>query len=104
MSSMFQFTLISIHIIWSFLFNHSAEILREKFEPFGTVGDVYIPRSLRGGDEHRGFAFVRFLTREDADAAMSGLDGSELEGKEIKVQEAKEKKTERADYRNNNGR
>jgi len=36
------------------------------FDKYGKVGDVYIPRD-RETKESRGFAFVRFLAKEDAE-------------------------------------
>ena len=45
---------------------------------FGELGDVYIPRN-RETRESRGFAFVRFMKKEDAEKACS-LDGKELAG------------------------
>lgn len=34
----------------------------------------------------RGFAFVRFLKQEDADSAITGLDGRTFEGRELRIQ------------------
>jgi len=39
----------------------------------------------------RGFAFVEMGSEQDAQAAISALDGSELDGRNIKVNEAKER-------------
>ncbi|KAF3853805.1 hypothetical protein F7725_014493 [Dissostichus mawsoni] len=46
----------------------SPETLRRVFEKYGRVGDVYIPRD-RYTKESRGFAFVRFLDKRDAEDA-----------------------------------
>ena len=40
---------------------------------YGEVGDVYIPRDHHTGDP-RGFAFVRFKNRDDAEEAMKQED------------------------------
>lgn len=67
------------------------EDLKEKFGTFGEVGDVYIPRNIRN-NEPRGYAFVRFLDKRDAEDAQRGLDNSELDGRPITIQEAKQKR------------
>jgi transformer-2 protein len=36
--------------------------------------------------ESRGFAFVTMETSEEADAAMSGLGGTELQGKVVSIE------------------
>lgn len=40
----------------------------------GELGDVYVPRDFRTG-ESRGFGFVRYYKKEDAERAMEKLDG-----------------------------
>jgi len=40
--------------------------LREVFEKFGDVGDVFIPTDRESG-RPRGFAFVRFIHKRDAE-------------------------------------
>lgn len=62
---------------------------------YGEVGDVYIPRHFRSNDP-KGFAFVRFLDRRDMEDAQRAMDGQEIDGREIKIQEAKEKRPGRA--------
>ncbi len=58
------------------------------FEKFGEVGDIYIPRD-RYTKDSRGFAFVRFFHRSDAEEAMEKMDGYMLEGREMRVQTAR---------------
>jgi RNA recognition motif-containing protein len=69
------------------------ESIKDKFSPYGEIGDVYIPRSF-GSSEPRGFAFVRFIDKKDAEDAQRALDGTELDGREIKIQEARERRAE----------
>ena len=66
----------------------TMEDLRRAFEKFGEVGDVYIPRD-RFSRESRGFAFVRFYDRRDAEDAMDSMDGALLDGRELRVHLAK---------------
>jgi len=42
--------------------------------------------------ESRGFAFVEFVKKEDALKAIEGLNGKELVGKKLSVEEAVEKR------------
>ncbi len=66
----------------------TPEDLKRVFEKFGDVGDVYIPRD-RFTRESRGFAFVRFYDKRDAEDAMDTMDGAVLDGRELRVQEAR---------------
>lgn len=66
----------------------TTEDLRRAFEKYGDVGDVYIPRD-RFSHESRGFAFVRFFDKRDADDAMESMDGAVMDGRELRVQSAK---------------
>ncbi|XP_019714702.1 serine/arginine-rich splicing factor 2-like [Hippocampus comes] len=66
----------------------TPETLRHVFEKYGRVGDVYIPRD-RYSKDSRGFAFVRFLDKRDAEDAMDAMDGALLDGRELRVQMAR---------------
>ncbi|KAG6450295.1 hypothetical protein O3G_MSEX006541 [Manduca sexta] len=66
----------------------TPEDLRRVFERCGDVGDIYIPRD-RYTRESRGFAFVRFFDRRDAEEALDSLDGRMLDGRELRVQMAR---------------
>eukprot|EP00090_Calanus_glacialis_P026555 TRINITY_DN41782_c0_g1_i1.p1 TRINITY_DN41782_c0_g1~~TRINITY_DN41782_c0_g1_i1.p1 ORF type:complete len:188 (-),score=40.53 TRINITY_DN41782_c0_g1_i1:723-1286(-) len=58
------------------------------FEKYGRIGDIYIPKE-KYSKENRGFAFVRFLDKRDAEDAMDSLDGRMYDGRELRVQMAK---------------
>merc|ERR1712113_301076 len=66
----------------------STETLRQKFERYGDVGDAYIPRDRHTGDS-RGFGFVRFHDKRDASDAIKGMDGYEMDGRELRVDYAR---------------
>jgi nucleolin len=66
-----------------------AETLKEIFEEFGTVHDCYLPEDPSTGGT-RGFGFVT-MSREDALNAVAELDGCEVDGRTIRVNEAKPK-------------
>uniref|UniRef100_F7AM07 RRM domain-containing protein n=1 Tax=Ciona intestinalis TaxID=7719 RepID=F7AM07_CIOIN len=62
----------------------SPETLKRSFEKYGDVGDVYIPRD-RYSRESRGFAFVRFYDKRDAEDAMDCMDGKTMDGRVLRV-------------------
>ncbi|GLV40760.1 SR family splicing factor SC35 [Carabus blaptoides fortunei] len=65
----------------------TPEDLRRVFERCGEVGDIYIPRD-RFTRESRGFAFVRFYDKRDAEDALDAMDGRIVDGRELRVQMA----------------
>lgn len=64
--------------------------LREAFERFGEVSDVRVITDRETG-RSRGFGFVTFSDSDAAKQAMSEMDGTSLDGRSIKVNEAEEK-------------
>ncbi|OWZ09249.1 Mannitol dehydrogenase [Phytophthora megakarya] len=72
-------------------FQIGSDELRELFSKFGEIGDVYIPRA-RGSNESRGFAFVRFVEKRDAEDAIEGMEGQEFQGRDLRVQFAKQRR------------
>jgi RNA recognition motif-containing protein len=69
----------------------TEDSLRAAFTADGrSVKDVTVMLDRDTG-RPRGFAFVEMSTKEDADAAMKALDGANLDGRQIKVNEAKER-------------
>jgi len=61
--------------------------LRELFAPFGEVARVSIPRN-RHTDRPRGFGFVVMPKEAEAEVAIKALDGTELDGRRLKVSKA----------------
>jgi RNA recognition motif-containing protein len=65
--------------------------LRAAFESGGRqVKDVAIVTDRMTG-QPRGFAFVQMGSNEDAAAAIAALDGSDLDGRTLRVNEAQER-------------
>ena len=62
--------------------------LENMFSPHGTIrsAEVIIDRATGQG---KGFGFVEMESDQEAQAAISALDGKEHEGRSIKVNEAK---------------
>ncbi|QYM78324.1 RNA-binding protein [Horticoccus luteus] len=71
-------------------FNTNEDALRSAFEQFGAITDVYIASDRETG-RPRGFAFVTFATEEESKAAIEKMHGTQLDGREITVNEAKPK-------------
>ena len=71
-------------------FNTSEEELRKIFEPYGTVDRVSILTDRETG-RSRGFGFVEMTNAEEGDKAIAGLNGSQVGGRAINVNEARPK-------------
>jgi len=69
-------------------FDTTEDQLRQAFEGFGEVSTVNIITDKNSG-EPRGFAFVEMSARDEAAEAISGLNGQELDGRTLKVSEAR---------------
>ena len=68
--------------------NVSEEDLREAFEAFGQVTSVNIIKDKFSG-EPRGFGFVEMQGKAEAQAAIDGMNGKELKGRTLNVNEAR---------------
>lgn len=66
--------------------------LREVFGEYGEVTDVYIVINRDTG-RSRGFAFVEMSTDEQAKAAVTGLNGKNVDGRELRVDEARPRRS-----------
>jgi cold-inducible RNA-binding protein len=67
----------------------SEATLRAAFEAYGEVASVNLIADRDSG-RPKGFGFVEMTTPEDAQKAKEGLDGTELDGRTLKVDLAKE--------------
>lgn len=87
-------------------FNVQDEDLREFFAPYGEVTSAKIINDRESG-KSRGFGFVEMSDDEASKKAMAELDGATVEGRTIKVMEAKPKEDRPArsndPFRSNNG-
>jgi RNA recognition motif-containing protein len=64
--------------------------LREAFSASGTVDSVNVITDRDTG-QSKGFAFVEMSTDQEAQAATQAMNGATLDGRQIKVSEAKPK-------------
>ncbi len=72
-------------------FSTTEEELRELFETHGPIESVAVITDRETG-RARGFAFVEFEEDSGAQAAMQALDGRDVGGRTIRVNEAHERR------------
>jgi cold-inducible RNA-binding protein len=68
--------------------------LQTAFAAFGQVESVNVIKDRFSG-ESRGFGFVEMPSKDEAKAAIEGLNGKEIKGKSIMVNEARPKSNDR---------
>ncbi|MEQ1641906.1 MAG: RNA-binding protein [Pyrinomonadaceae bacterium] len=73
-------------------FNTTAQDLETLFGQHGTVQSASLIEDRETG-RSRGFAFVEMSSGEEANAAIASLDGKDLDGRNLKVNEAKPRET-----------
>jgi RNA recognition motif-containing protein len=69
-------------------FEVSEEDVQAAFEAFGKVESVKLIKDKYSGAS-RGFGFVEMPSKDEAQAAISGLNGKELKGRALNVNEAR---------------
>jgi RNA recognition motif-containing protein len=74
----------------------TEEDLRQAFEAFGEVTSAKIITDRASGAP-RGFGFVEMSTQAEAEAAIAGLNGTELKGQTLTVNEARPRSEGRRD-------
>jgi RNA recognition motif-containing protein len=75
-------------------FNTSEDDLRHLFETYGQVDRVSIMTDRETG-RSRGFGFVEMANAEDGEKAIAALNGNQVGGRKLNVNEARPK-TERS--------
>ena len=76
--------------------------LRETFSANGTVDSVTLITDRDTG-QSKGFGFVEMSSDQEAQAAMQAVNGTTLDGRQIKVSEAKPKGSGGGNRRDNAG-
>ena len=71
-------------------FKTTEDELRSHFGQFGSVTDVYVAMDKMTG-RPRGFAFVTMGTADEAKIAAEKINGTELGGRQLTVNEARPK-------------
>ena len=76
----------------------NEDTLRTLFAEYGQIESVNLITDRYTG-RSRGFAFVEMSTEQAAQEAMSGLNGKQVDDREIKVDKAKPKSDSRSSDR-----
>ena len=71
-------------------FNTTDPDLKDLFGQYGTVTDVHLVTDRVTG-RSRGFAFVTMSSSAEGNAAINALEGKELDGRNLIVNEARPK-------------
>lgn len=86
-------------------FNTSTQELEQSFAEYGSVQSVNIIEDRDTG-RSRGFGFVEMSSKEEMQNAISALNGKELDGRTLTVNEARpreERNNNRGGYNRNSG-
>lgn len=68
----------------------TSDSLGRAFEPYGSVTNAVVIVDRETG-RSRGFGFVTFETRESMDIAIKEVDGKEVDGRVVRVNEANQR-------------
>jgi cold-inducible RNA-binding protein len=79
----------------------TEDSLREAFEAFGQVESVNIIKDRFSG-ESRGFGFVEMPSKQEAEKAIEEMNGKDLMGRAVNVNEARPR-TNRSDGKGGRG-
>ena len=71
-------------------YNVSEEDLKKAFEAYGQVASVNVIRD-QYSNQSKGFGFVEMPNSSEAQAAISALNGTDLNGRTLNVNQAKPK-------------
>ncbi|MEK7806492.1 MAG: RNA-binding protein [Chloroflexota bacterium] len=74
-------------------YNTAEQDLETAFKAFGTVASARVVTDRFSG-RSRGFGFVEMPTDSEANAAIQGLNGKDLNGRSITVNESKPRASE----------
>jgi RNA recognition motif-containing protein len=71
-------------------FHSTEQTLRDAFGAYGSIVDVHLVADRVTG-QSRGFGFVTMGSRDEAESAMQSMNGADLDGRALKVNEAEER-------------
>lgn len=79
-------------------FDTTEDSLRAAFEGLGLTTKSVNIISDRETGRPRGFGFVEFDSSDDMNKAIEGMDGQELDGRTLKVNQSQERKPRRDNF------
>jgi RNA recognition motif-containing protein len=71
-------------------FHTTTDVLRQAFSGSGEVTDAHVVTDRETG-RSRGFGFITMASEEQAQAAISAMNGADLDGRPLRVNEAEER-------------
>ncbi len=74
--------------VGSLSYDVTEEDLKQAFEAFGEVESVKIIKDMDSG-RSKGFGFVEMASKAEGQSAIDGLNGKELKGRTLNVNEAR---------------
>lgn len=74
-------------LVRNLAFEATKKDLLGLFGPFGHIKTCRIPKKFDG--THRGFAFIDFVTKHEAESAKDGVSGAHLYGRRLVIEYAK---------------
>lgn len=74
-------------IVRNVAFEATEKELRQLFSPFGQIKSLRLPMKF---GNHRGFAFVEYVTKQEAQNALKALSSTHLYGRHLVLERAKE--------------
>ena len=84
-------------------FNTSVQDLEQMFGEIGSVNSASLIEDRETGHS-RGFAFIEMSSKEDGESAITKLNGKEIDGREMIVNEAKPRENRTGGGSNGGGR
>jgi RNA recognition motif-containing protein len=76
--------------VGNLLFDVTEDELKELFAPFGQVTEVRLIMDKFSG-KSKGFGFIEMPTKEEAEKAIEALNGKDMKGRPMTINEAKPK-------------
>ena len=71
-------------------FHTTTDVLRQAFAGAGEVTDAHVVTDRETG-RSRGFGFITMASEEQAQAAIQAMNGADLDGRPLRVNEAEER-------------
>jgi multiple RNA-binding domain-containing protein 1 len=78
-------------LVRNLAFEANKDELRQLFKAFGEVKTIRVPNKLDG--THRGFAFIEFVSHDEAKAAFKSLQNTHFYGRKLVLEWAQREKT-----------
>ena len=82
---------LTLSLVGNLSWGTQGDDLFQHFSSFGQVNDAIVLKDRETG-RSRGFGFVTFSQPSEADAAVQAMDGQDLDGRQIRVNLANDRR------------